>query len=227
MASFDDPLQPDCDVLPVLSTCLVVALVGGLLYSEAREARRPALFWKAAASAGFVVTALLLGALDRGAFGAFILLGLVLSAAGDVALALPGQRAFLLGLVAFLLGHVAYIVACATIGRVGEWIAPPSLLPAVATGVVYSMLAPHLGSMRVPVVAYMATITVMVAGAIACERSGVAHGAELLAGALLFYVSDLSVARDRFVRRTFVNRAWGLPAYYAGQLFLAWAARAE
>jgi len=41
----------------------------------------------------------------------------------------------------------------------------------------------------------------------------------------LFYVSDLSVARDRFVARAFVNRARGLPAYYAAQVLMAWAAR--
>jgi uncharacterized membrane protein YhhN len=42
------------------------------------------------------------------------------------------------------------------------------------------------------------------------------------AGAVLFYLSDLAVARHRFVRPAFLNRAWGLPAYYAGQLLLAW-----
>ena len=40
-------------------------------------------------------------------------------------------------------------------------------------------------------------------------------------GALAFYLSDLSVARDRFVRPAFVNRAWGLPLYYGAQFVLA------
>ena len=44
----------------------------------------------------------------------------------------------------------------------------------------------------------------------------------LLAGAALFFVSDLAVARDKFVGASFLNRAWGLPAYYAGQLLIAW-----
>jgi len=44
----------------------------------------------------------------------------------------------------------------------------------------------------------------------------------LLAGAALFFVSDLAVARDRFVAPGFANRLWGLPAYYAGQLLIAW-----
>jgi hypothetical protein len=41
------------------------------------------------------------------------------------------------------------------------------------------------------------------------------------AGALLFYLSDLLVARDRFVRPGIVNRVVGLPLYYAAQLLLA------
>jgi uncharacterized membrane protein YhhN len=40
-------------------------------------------------------------------------------------------------------------------------------------------------------------------------------------GSLLFYVSDLAVARHRFVRPDFVNRVVGLPLYYAGQFLLA------
>jgi len=43
----------------------------------------------------------------------------------------------------------------------------------------------------------------------------------LLTGALMFLVSDLAVARDRFVAQGFINRLWGLPLYYAAQLVLA------
>jgi hypothetical protein len=43
----------------------------------------------------------------------------------------------------------------------------------------------------------------------------------VLLGAVMFYASDLSVARDRFVKRGFLNRVWGLPLYYAAQLVLA------
>jgi uncharacterized membrane protein YhhN len=43
----------------------------------------------------------------------------------------------------------------------------------------------------------------------------------ILIGALAFFLSDLSVARNRFVAPGFVNRLWGLPLYYAAQLLLA------
>ena len=42
-----------------------------------------------------------------------------------------------------------------------------------------------------------------------------------LVGAVMFYGSDLAVARDRFVAPGFSNRAWGLPLYYAAQLVIA------
>jgi uncharacterized membrane protein YhhN len=40
-------------------------------------------------------------------------------------------------------------------------------------------------------------------------------------GALFFYISDLFVARHRFVRAAFENRLAGLSLYYAGQFMLA------
>jgi hypothetical protein len=45
-------------------------------------------------------------------------------------------------------------------------------------------------------------------------------------GAVGFYASDLSVARDQFVKPGFVNRVWGLPLYYVAQVVLACTAAA-
>jgi uncharacterized membrane protein YhhN len=42
-----------------------------------------------------------------------------------------------------------------------------------------------------------------------------------MAGAALFYLSDLAVAADRFLGGSFPHYAWGLPLYYSGQLLLA------
>jgi len=43
----------------------------------------------------------------------------------------------------------------------------------------------------------------------------------MAAGAVLFAVSDLAVARERFVRAAFTNQLWGLPLYYAAQVVIA------
>jgi len=67
--------------------------------------------------------------------------------------------------------------------------------------------------------AYMVVITAMVACAIGTV---VAHGGlAILVGALAFYLSDLSVARDRFVSPGFDNKLWGWPLYFGAQLVLA------
>ena len=41
-------------------------------------------------------------------------------------------------------------------------------------------------------------------------------------GAFGFALSDVSVARDRFVEPAFANGAWGLPAYFASQCVIAY-----
>ena len=43
----------------------------------------------------------------------------------------------------------------------------------------------------------------------------------VFSGALFFYISDIFVARNRFLKLEFFNRLIGLPLYYAGQFLLA------
>jgi uncharacterized membrane protein YhhN len=84
---------------------------------------------------------------------------------------------------------------------------------------VWKRLAPHVGDMAGPIVAYLAVITVMVVMAFAACGAG----ATILipVGAVSFYASDIAVARDRFVAPGVANRVWGLPLYYLAQVLLA------
>jgi uncharacterized membrane protein YhhN len=78
--------------------------------------------------------------------------------------------------------------------------------------------------MLVPVVLYIIVITVMLAGAWAAFRNPELKTAGawiLFLGAVCFYLSDLFVARDRFIVHRFINRLVGLPLYYCGQFLLA------
>lgn len=210
------------------------ALAAGLLvWAEVRRSRRGRYVTKPLASAAFVAVALTGGATTgECGYGTWIVAGLVLGAAGDLALMFPSNRAFLAGLSLFLLGHVAYVVAFATVAPVQIWPHPLVVLPIGAGLWVLRYLWPHLGPMRGPVIAYTLVIVAMVVGALAPLR--VAHPVGIglsertawlmLAGATLFFVSDIAVARDRFVARGSNNRIWGLPAYYAAQLLMAWSA---
>ena len=199
----------------VLMAVLVAALLG------AHHANRPRLEWllKPAAALTFVAAGIAAGGLSS-TFGRVLVLGLVLAAAGDVLLIPKSKAAFLGGLVAFLLGHVAYAVAFALAGMRASAATITAVAGAVAATFVLRWLWPHVERpMRVPVVAYVLVITTMVAlaaGAASEHRSWA-----LLVGAVAFYLSDLSVARDRFVAPGFANRVWGLPLYFFAQLLLA------
>ncbi|MCK6547353.1 lysoplasmalogenase [Myxococcota bacterium] len=198
---------------------LTIAMTALFMLAEHRQ--HQALRWiaKPLASLAFVGTGIAAGALES-RYGVAVLVALVLSAAGDVLLIPKSFTWFRLGLASFLLGHVAYGVAFVLRG-----ISPPGLLAALVILVPVSLatmkwLMPHVKrDMRKPVVAYTLVITIMVALAAATVA---AKGAPIvLAAAVSFYLSDLSVARDRFVKHSFVNRAWGLPAYYGAQLLFA------
>jgi uncharacterized membrane protein YhhN len=161
-------------------------------------------------------------------FDRHIVLGLVLGAIGDAALLGKTNRAFMAGLVAFLLGHLAYVIACIHLVDPRNALSlagPYGIIPAVIGIGALLWLWPRLGKMRIAVIVYVAIITSMVIAAIAVARSEYLPSRNrdtLLAGAILFFASDFAVARDKFVDKSFVNRAWGLPAYYAGQLLIAW-----
>ncbi|MCA9685230.1 MAG: lysoplasmalogenase [Myxococcales bacterium] len=174
---------------------------------------------KLLASTGFLLTALSVDALAV-PWGRWLFAGLCLAWLGDACLLSRARPAFLAGLGAFLLGHVGYCIAFFVHGvdLHSTLTAIPPL--GVAALVIDRWLRPKLdAAMRLPVRAYIVVISAMVALAFGAWRAGASD--LILLGALSFYLSDLSVARDRFVRREFLNRLWGLPAYYLGQLCLA------
>jgi uncharacterized membrane protein YhhN len=178
---------------------------------------------KCFASVCFVVLGLTLLASPSSDAARWVVIGLTLGAIGDAALLGTGQAAFLGGLSAFLLGHVAYVLAFAHLAAPGTWLSWPVFPVALFGGGVLRWLWSRLGPMRVPVIAYVLVICTMVVAAAAIGPLGLPSSRWIVLGSLLFAVSDVAVARERFVEDSFVNKVWGLPAYYAGQLCLAWA----
>lgn len=198
---------------------LTAAALTVVLVAEAGGHRRVEWLAKPLASTGFLLAAWSNGALAT-PYGRGILAGLALSFLGDVLLIPKTRGTFLAGLGAFLLGHVGFAVAFLlrgasfTIGIAG------AALLAIPASVVGRWLWPHVSrEMRGPVLAYIVVISAMVA--LALGTLAQVGGVMILVGAVMFYLSDLSVARDRFVARGFANRLWGLPLYYAAQHVLA------
>ncbi len=198
----------------------VALAVAALLAAEWRGSRAGVWLAKPLAAAGFLAAALAAGALDS-TYGRFVLAALLLSALGDVLLISRGTRsAFLSGLLSFALAHVVYAGAFVLRGLEPLGFAAGTVA-AVGLGTAAALWlgARVPAALRLPVRGYLCVIGLM----LACAAGASAHGGrpELLGGAALFAVSDLAVARERFVAPAFLNKLWGLPLYFAAQLLLA------
>ena len=153
-------------------------------------------------------------------YGLWILGGLVLSMMGDVFLMFEKRVLFLAGLVAFLFGHVAYIAAFLVLGVDASWFWSALVGAVLAASVVLPWLLPNVETaLKTPVLGYVAVISIMLA--LAFGTRGAGETPLIVTGAALFYVSDLFVARERFVSPSYTNKVTGLPLYYAGQILLA------
>ncbi len=204
----------------IILACILMPI---LLYYESKEIPKGILPVKTTISLLFVMAALIQPRPVPSYF-AWLLPGLIFCLGGDVFLALPQKKMFFPGLVSFLVGHVFYVICF-------FYTAPPTAsvlwgaLPvSMASLWIFFRLKPHLGDMMIPVMAYVFVITIMVCGAFSLLlEPGLAFTGRMLAfcGALSFYISDLFVARDRFVKKGAVNRILGLPLYFGGQFLLA------
>ena len=206
-------------MVPLTIACAVAC--GVLVLAEWRQLAAVRVVAKLIASLAFLAVGVI-GVHAWGGYERWMIAGLALGVIGDAALLGKSDRAFLGGLAAFLLGHVAYIVGIAQLASPVHWLGMASyaaLLPAGVGAIALGKLWPRLGAMKLPVIGYVLAIVAMVIGALAVRT----YNARLAIGAMLFFASDLSVARDKFVDRAFANKAWGLPCYYAGQLAIAWA----
>lgn len=200
---------------------IVVTLIA-LVFLLVGERSNQRLVWasKPIASVGFICTAFAYGAMDS-TYGVAVIWALVLSFFGDVFL-IPkhARKWFLAGLVAFLLGHVGYAVGFSMRGIDGTSAALAGVALLVGAVGVGRWLLPNVdATMKGPVVAYIVVISVMVT--LAVGTHGHTSNPYIVVGAVMFFLSDLCVARHRFVKVGFENKIIGLPLYYGGQLVLA------
>jgi uncharacterized membrane protein YhhN len=156
-----------------------------------------------------------------------ISIGLLFSFGGDMALMFQDNpKAFRIGLVLFLLAHIAYTVVFALLGQFSTWDILSGVILLVAALGLYRLFQPNLGSMKIPVIVYIVVISLMVNRAIALFASpefSTTQAWMVVAGALLFYISDVILAANRFWRPWKCQRI-SLAFYYSGQLLIALAA---
>jgi uncharacterized membrane protein YhhN len=133
-----------------------------------------------------------------------MLAGLFFSWAGDVALEFSdyNNNMFLTGLVCFLLAHIMYFtVFILTPGKNSIvanriWL----LIPVILYGsVLVFYLYDDLAEMRLPVIFYAAVILTMLSGAInRKDKVNMKSYYLVLAGAMLFVISDSTIAVNKF-----------------------------
>ncbi|XP_045681222.1 lysoplasmalogenase-like protein TMEM86A [Phyllostomus hastatus] len=151
-----------------------------------------------------------------------IFVGLVFSALGDAFLIWQEQGYFVHGLLMFAVAHMLYASAFG----IRPLALRTGLVMAVLAGLFYGFLYPGLsGAFTYLVGAYVALISFMGWRAMAGLRYGEAawRWTELAAcsGAVLFIISDLIIAVDKFCFPVPYSQALIMSTYYAAQMFIA------
>ncbi len=151
----------------------------------------------------------------------WMVIGLVLSLAGDVFLMLP-EKWFVAGLGSFLLGHIAYVVGLQLAPRSWMWTAIGLAVVVIAIATVGRRIVLGVGSgdqrdMVPPVIAYLVVISTMVVSAFGTAAPWA------IVGATLFYASDATLAWNRFLDQRRFGPLAVMVTYHLGQIGLvAW-----
>lgn len=161
----------------------------------------------------------------RSLFAKLVAAGIGLSLLGDVALLKEGQAAFVVGLAGFLLAHLLYVAAFVRVGRLSPLVAKVAAVMVLLTGVLLWTILPGAAGVRIPTVIYATAITTMVISAVSTRRAALPGAAFVMAGAILFYVSDSSLALDKFYRPIPHVSLLTMGVYWLGQLGIALGAR--
>lgn len=194
--------------------CLLFALANVIAEWKREERRAALLLTKIAASSSFLT----LGLWNFGGsfYGTLVVIALAFSWIGDVLLVWRSKSALFGGIMAFLHAHIAYAIAFAGLPFDPTTFVVALFIWNIIAMVLIRWLWQYLaGADRYAVLVYVAAITVMVslAAATLSPLIGVAAG--------MFAISDISVARDRFVERSVANKVWGIPLYYLAQVLFA------
>ena len=159
-------------------------------------------------------------------FARWIAAGIVLSAVGDVALLWNGNRAFIVGLVAFLLAHVAYVIAFLGVAVWSPHVAVVAVIVSAASLLLLRATWKGAAGLHAATIAYAVVITAMVVAAWATIGGPVAMAPAAAVGAVLFYISDSSLALNRFRSPVKHIIMLAIGVYWLGQLGIAIAASA-
>lgn len=146
----------------------------------------------------------------------YLLLALIFSMGGDIALSVPMAMQLETGLGLFLLAHVFYIIIFSRSLKFDLTKSIVCLAIIISSAMMFSFIHGYLGELLIPVVVYMLVINVMAISAI----GGTKHHWVSAAGAVVFMVSDSLIALDEFVFTDINFTLAIMTSYYLAQLLI-------
>lgn len=176
------------------------------------------LTFKALATATALALALIGMCRQTDVFSILMVCGLSVCLAADILIGVN----FLAGVAAFAVGHFFYIPAFVLLHGFRYYYSVPILVIGIA--LVFILFGRNLhkaGRLLIPSLLYFLVLDSMLACGIPAAFSGDPQGIVLAAGAALFVASDLTLARNKFLRKTRLSDTVSLSMYYAAQFLFA------
>lgn len=149
-----------------------------------------------------------------------IIIGLIFSLIGDTMLMIEEKRFFLHGLLFFLFAQTSYTIALAIGYHFKIWNVVTAIILIACISFLYSKISTKAKGNTIPVLVYMLLIATMFYLALAHLNKGFSiQGILVSAGALLFVISDISLAINEFIK-TIPNSTVVVWSTYAPAQFL-------
>ena len=212
-----DPLAVSFPIAPV-----VAVLVAGAIAIAGIERGVPRLAWVFKPLATLLLLAVV--GWPHTSFARLTIAGILLSLIGDIALLSESDTPFQVGLVAFLAAHVVYIVANLKVAVWWSGLWGVAAVVLLASVILLRLVRPPHIVLRIATIVYGVAISAMVISAWATIGGPLRWAPLAAVGSVLFYVSDASLAINRFYRPIPHVAYLAIGVYWLGQIGIALAA---
>lgn len=156
-------------------------------------------------------------------YSIFIILALIFSLGGDIALMFTSKKAFIIGLILFLLAHIVYTFIFTYFNHLHKSDLLTGILLLILAGSIYYYLYSGLDKMKLPVLIYILVISFMMQRSVSVFWSSFFNMGQMFLisiGAGLFIISDIMLAVNKF-KKPLRNHRISLLFYYSGQMLFA------
>jgi uncharacterized membrane protein YhhN len=162
----------------------------------------------------------------------FFLIGLFFSLAGDIFLMLPSQK-FIPGLISFLLAHIAYIRGFAIANPKFSF---TGLVLLLLVGLIALVIMPQISNglntqkqekLLIPIIIYSVVISLMLVSALLTmvgpySQWNLIPSVLVSFGALLFFISDILLAWNKFVNPILYGSLFIIIPYHIAQITITY-----